>query len=171
MQHKLSGLPIEPINRRHVRDAFDCGEATLNDYLHRYARQNDENNIARSFVAVDAGQKVIGYYAISAASIEFEQLPEAVRKRLPQYPIPAARLGRLAIDKSAHGLGLGAHLLIDALQRITLSAAGLGIKVILVDAIHAQAAAFYQQYGFIPLPGNEFSLFLPIETVARLFEA
>jgi len=160
---------IEPISRSHQRKGFDCGKPELNDYLLRFARQNDEKNIARTFVALNQEDKVIGFYSLSTASIGFETLPDALQKSLPAYPIPAALIARLAVDVSARGHGLGAQLLIDALHPITRAADEIAVKVIMVDAKDNEARSFYGHYGFKELPGQRFKLFLPIETVKTLF--
>lgn len=160
---------LEPIKKHHRRDAFDCGDPSLNEFLKKFARQNDERNIAKTFVAVDAGQNVLGYYSVSAAGIEFSELPGDAAKRLPRYPIPAARIARLAVDQSVQGSGLGARLLVDALKRIYLSSDQVAVKVVLVDALNEKARSFYGHFGFIPLPDEQFKLFLPIETVSVLF--
>lgn len=162
-------IRIEGIQRHHQRNDFDCGDSSLNEFLQKYARQNDERNIAKTFIAAGADNKVLGYYSISAAEIEFAELPGTATSGLPRYPIPAARIGRLAVDQSVQGSGLGARLLVDALQRIYLSSDQVAVKVVLVDAQHEKACAFYQHFGFILLPGSRFTLFLPIETIASLF--
>jgi len=167
----VSTLNIEPLSRHPHRDSFDCGKVDLNDYLKKYARQNNDNNISRAFVAIGDDPQVFGYYCISTANIEFEELPGEVSEGLPKYPVPAALIGKLACDQSTRGQGLGARLLIDALQRIVTTSEEMGIKVILVDAIDDEAMRFYQHYGFIPLPGHKMKLFLPIETAAQLFMA
>lgn len=164
------GLRIEPIRRRHRRGGFDCGEHSLNEYLARYARQNDERNLSRSFVAVDHDGRIAGYYSLSSAAVEFEELPERLAKSLPHYPIPAARISRLAVAASHHGQGLGAHLLVDALRRVHGAARQMGIKVVIVDALNESAREFYGHFGFIEFPGRPLNLFLPMETVAALFE-
>lgn len=162
---------LEPIKKHHRRETFDCGDPAINEFLKKFARQNDERDIAKTFVAVDAEQKVLGYYSVSAASLEFSGLPGAVAAQLPRYPVPAARIGRLAVDRSVQDSGLGARLLIDALKRIYLSSGQVAVKVVLVDALNEPARAFYEHFGFIPLPGEQFKLFLPIETMAGLFVA
>ena len=162
-------LKFEPIQKHHHRDVFDCGEPSLNEFLNKFARQNDENNVAKTFVTVDTDKNVLGYYSISAASIEFTDLPGDISERLPRYPIPAARIGRLAVDQSVQGSGIGSRLLIDALKRIYLSSDQVAIKVVLVDALNEKAQSFYEHFGFIRLPGEQFKLFLPIETVSVLF--
>jgi len=160
---------VEAISKQHIRDQLDCGNIVLNAYLKKYARQNDENNMAKAFVAVGDDALVLAYYCISTASIEFEELPEEQRRTLPKYPIPAALIGKLACDQSTKGQGLGARLLIDALQRIVNTSKEMGIKVIIVDAINGEAKRFYQHYGFMALDGQDKKLFLMVETAAELF--
>ena len=169
MTDHVKALRVEPISKIHHRDEFSCGKPELDVYLQRYARQNDEKNIAKTFVAVDSEERVLGYYSLSTASIEFAALPETLRQSLPAYPVPAARLARLAADTSMRGQGLGARLLIDALQRILTASQEIAMKVILVDAMDEDASEFYKHYGFIELPDQDMKLFLPIETVKQLF--
>ena len=162
-------LRIEPISTLHHRNDFKCRKKLLTQYLHRYARQNDKNNIARTFVAVDENNRGWGYYSLSTSSIEFAELPDAFAKRLPRYPVPAALIAKLAVDEKISGQGLGARLLIEALQHILAAAGAVAIKVILVDAIDDEARQFYLKFGFIELPGQSQKLFLPIETIRQLF--
>ncbi len=147
------------------REDFDCGVEALNVYLQRYARQNHENNIARSFVAVDQENRVLGYYSVASASIEFESLPEDHAKRLPKYPVPAVRIARLAVYCTRHGQGIGARLLVDALKRILAASADIGIKVVLVDAKNETARQYYRHYGFVDLRDVPMTLFLSVDTL------
>ena len=169
MKDRIDALRIEPITKAHNRKAFSCSKPELTRYLHRHARQNHENNIAKTFVAVDAENTVRGFYSLSTSDIEFEQIPEAFTKSLPGYPIPAALIGKLAVDVAYEGQGLGSRLLIDALQRLLATSEQLAIKVVLVDAIDADTKGYYLRFGFIELPGHALKLFLPIETIAQLF--
>ena len=169
MTDHVTLLRVELLSGLHRRDHFDCGNISLNDYLQKFARQNDANNLCKTLVAVDNQNRIFGYYAVSAASIEFKALPKGIAKGLPRYPIPAALIGKLAIDLTVQGQGLGARLLVDALQRINSAAREMGIKVVIVDAIDQDAKAFYLHYGFLELVGHDRKLFLPIETIRRLF--
>ncbi len=162
---------IELLEKSHIRNNFDCGVKSLNDYLIRYARQNDKKSISRTFVAIDDDEKIIqGYYSICSASINFEELPENISKQLPRYPVPAARLSRLAVDLKMQGTGLGERLLFNALKRIYLTSNEMGIKCIIVDSINEKAKSFYESYGFINLPNQDLKLFLLISTIEKLFE-
>lgn len=163
----IGALEIRGIEERYRREDFDCGEEALNAYLRRYARQNHEHNIARTFVAVDAHDRVLGYYSLASASIEFDSLPAAYAKRVPRYPVPAVRIARLAVDRSVKGEGLGGKLLADALQRILTASSEVAVKVVLVDAKNKAAIEFYRHYGFMELTDAPKTLFLPIETVIK----
>ena len=162
-------LVITPLNKRHERENFDCGEASLDLYLHRYANQDIRRRVNRVFVASPPGepQRVIGYYSLSAGSLAAAVLREKFRRRLPRYPVPVALLGRLAVDKSYQGHGLGAVLIADALQRIALASQVMAVYAVVVDALHESAAKFYRQFGFIPLPSQPLKLFLPMDTVTE----
>ena len=165
-------LVIAPFGKRHNRKAFDCGEASLNLYLTRYANQDIRRRVSRVFVASPPTepQRVIGYYSLSAGSLADADLPEPIRRRLPRYPVPVALLGRLAIDKSFQGHGFGAVLIADALQRVALASQVIAVYAVVVAALHESAAAFYRQFGFIPLPSQPLTLILPMDTVTQLVD-
>lgn len=156
---------IETLSSTHDRNAFDCGESSLNTYLRQYARQNDEKGLGRTYVAVEPDQtRIAGYYTISTGAFTFEQVPE----KLPRYPIPVVHLGRLAVDLSSQGKGLGELLLIDALKRATLAAEQLGIYAVEVRALNDSARRFYLKYGFIPLLDDERHLYLSMKAIRKL---
>ncbi len=162
-------LVITPLDKRHDRENFDCGEASLDLYLHHYANQDIRRRVNRVFVASPPGepQRVIGYYSLSASSLAAADLPEKFRHRLPRYPVPVALLGRLAVDKSYQGQGLGAILIADALQRFALASQVLAVYAVVVDALNESAAKFYRQFGFIQLPSQPLKLFLTMDTVTK----
>ena len=155
---------IELLGKQHKRDKFDCGEQSLNEFLKKHARQNNEKGFGRTFVATlpDAND-VLGYYTISSGSISFEIVPE----KLPRYPIPTVHLGRLATDVNSRGQGLGELLLIDALERTVLVAAELEVYAVELYALTDNAKRFYLKYGFVALTDDEKHLYLPIETLKK----
>jgi ribosomal protein S18 acetylase RimI-like enzyme len=173
---------IEKLAKRHDRAAFDCGVEELNVYLQRYAGQNEKAGLSQHYVApgstpapgnyagsgADTSSNILGYYALSAGAVDFEVLTEDQRKRLPRYPVPVAHLGRLAVDRSAQGRGLGETLLIDALARTVKVADEVGIHAVEVVAINAAARKFYAKYGFTALRDDANHLYLPIKTVKKL---
>jgi GNAT superfamily N-acetyltransferase len=164
---------IEPLRRDHDRAGFGCGEPALDEYLARYARQNHETGVARTFVAASDVEpaRVLGYYSLSAGAIDKARLPPLSVRRLPNFPLPMARLARLAVDRSQQGKRLGEHLLLDALARCVRVAVDLGIAVIIIDAKHERARAFYLRYGFMTLPDQPLTLWLLPEKLRELLGA
>jgi GNAT superfamily N-acetyltransferase len=159
---------IEPLARGHQRGGFDCGEPALNEFLARFARQNDERGLGRTYVAVPRGERrVVGYYTLSAGSVQFAEVPEHLRLRFPRYPIPVAHLGRLATCRSVRGQGLGGILLIDALKRSLRVADELGVVAMEVWAKSESARTFYMKYGCMALEDDPLHLYLPLETARR----
>ena len=155
---------INALNNEHRRKQFDCGESSLNSYLQQYARQNIKHHINKVFVAtpVNFPSIIAGYYTLSAGGISVADLPQTLKQRLPNYPVPIALLGRLAVDKNYQGQGLGSILLVDAIQRVEQVSEILAVYAVVVDALNTTAAGFYQQFGFIPFPEKPLRLFLPL---------
>lgn len=158
---------ITELASHHRRGDFTCGEPSLDAYIQRYAKQDAKRNVSKVFVAsrLDDPGKILGYYTISAGSIETPQLPVGIQKRLPKYPVPVALLGRLAIGREHQGEGLGKILLADALKRVVQASEILGVYAVVVDALHDRARVYYEQFGFIPFPDQPLRLFLPLETI------
>ena len=163
----------EPIGRHHDRKAFDCGSPDLNDYLDRYARQNHESGGAKTFVAVSPAEpaRVLGFYSISPGSVEFARVPARLTKKLGRYEVPVFRLGRLAIDRSIQGQGLGGDLLLAAGERALAVSAEVGGVALAIDAKDERAARWYERFGALPLLDDPLKLVLPLETIARTIAA
>ena len=156
---------IELLNpRRHDRAAFICGEPTLERYLREQAAQHHRDGIATTHVLVDVAKstRILGYYTLSAAQLLLEDLREADRQRLPRYPVPAARMGRLAVATAEQGKGHGAFLLAHAVTRCLELRQQLGVRVQVVDALHEKAAAFYRAYGFRETSDQAHTFYLPL---------
>ena len=168
----MAEFRIEPFEKaKHQRAAFDCGKAALNEFLRSFVTQYEERRLGRTFVAVRASdpETVSGYYTLAAGSIAFPQLPPEAARRLPRHPVPVVLLARLAVDRSAQGLGLGRTLLVDALQRALGLSASLGVFAVEVLAIDEDAANFYVKFGFTPLLNNVRHLYMPIRAVEEAF--
>jgi GNAT superfamily N-acetyltransferase len=163
----------EPIARRHDRGRFDCGSPELNEYLERYARQNHETGGAKTFVAVSPKEpaRVLGYYSISPASIEFARVPAQLTRRLGRYEVPVFRLGRLAVERSVQGRGLGGDLLLAAGARALAVAAEVGGVALAIDAKHAKAARWYARFGGQQLLDDPLKLILPLTVIAAAIAA
>lgn len=161
---------VRPLDRNTDTAEFACGERVPDDYLQRYATQDIKRGVARIFVAspADCPHAAVGYYTLSAASVAAELLPEHLRKKLPRYPVPVALLGRLAVCQQAQGHGLGAILLADACRRVAAARETLAVAAIVVDVKSPKAAAFYQHFGFVALPGQPGRWMLPRSHFARV---
>jgi GNAT superfamily N-acetyltransferase len=154
---------IRPLDANIDSPAFHCGKAALDDYIRRYAAQDVKRGLSRVFVATPEADSrhLAGYFALSAASVSAADLPEALRRKLPRYPVPVALLGRLAVDASFRGKGLGGILVADALLKVVSASHVLAVAGMIVDAKDEDAASFYQHFGFTPLPGHSGRLLLP----------
>jgi GNAT superfamily N-acetyltransferase len=163
----------EPIGKRHDREAFDCGEPALNEFLRRYARKSHEMGGSKTFLAIDDADNrtILAYYSLSPASIAYARTPELVRRGLARHDVPAFRLARLAVDLKAQGQGLGGQLLLAAGKRCLLASAEVGGVAMLIDAKNARVAAWYASYGALPLLDAPLSLLLPLTTVAVALKA
>lgn len=157
----------EPINKRHDREAFDCGENALNEFLRRYARKSHELGGAKTFLAIDDADNrtVLGLYSLSPVSVEYARTPEITRRGLARHDVPGFRLARLAVDRTFQDQGIGGQLLLAAGRRCLLAAAEVGGVVLVIDAKNERVAAWYASYGAVPLLDAPLSLLLPLRTI------
>lgn len=161
---------IEALGADHEQESFYSGYGQLDDYIKKYASQHIRKHFSRTFVAVAPGTKeVLGFYTLSASSVDFAHVPEKMRKKLPRYPVPVALLGKLAVDRRTQGRGLGTFLLMDALYRVIAVAEEMAVFAVVVNAIDESAKAFYLTYGFQPFQDEPLHLFLPLSTIKKLF--
>ena len=171
MDDALLSQPIVPLDDSHDRRSFNCGVDALDRYLHVQAGQDHRRHIAVCFVLPDVKRsRIAGYYTLSAFSIVGEALPAPLQKKLPKYgQIPCTLLGRLAVDRDYRAVGLGKHLLVDALRRALIHSSEVASWAVIVDAIDTAAEGFYARHGFLAFPNLTRRLFLPMLTVAELF--
>ena len=157
---------IVPLAATHRRDDFDCGDAALNDFIRRYARQQQERDFSRTYVVLaDDSVTVTAFVSVSAGQVGTASFPAHLK--LPRYPVPVLRIGRLAVDRRAQGSKLGRELMRFALN-LSLELAGrVGIHAVVVDAKNEAARDFYERLGFAPFSDAPLSLFLPIATLRQ----
>lgn len=164
----------EPLGSEHPLEGFDCGVDPLNSWLLERSRQAGGVGSARTFVVADQEQaRVIGYHALTVASIEHEDAVSRVSKGMPKHPIPTVLLARLAVDRSVQGKGIGAFLLRDAMQRTVAasSSGGLGIRAMLVHALDDSARSFYLKYGFQQSPTDAHNLQILVKDIKAALAA
>ena len=155
----------EPISKKHDREAFDCGEETLNEFLRRYARKSHELGGAKTFLAIDDADNktILGFYSLSPASVDYARTPGIIRRGLARHDVPGFRWrawlwiagckGRNRRTTSARGG-----------QALLLAAEGCGV-VLVIDAKNERVAGWYASYGAVPLLDSPLSLLLPLATI------
>ncbi len=149
--------PIEPTDSA---VGFESGESSLDRYLTDRALTNHISDLARCYVCMDSdSNRVVGYYTLSAVAVEHASLPGRARRNAPN-PVPAVLMGRLAVDRKAQGSGLGRSLVRDAVLSTLAAADRIGVRLLLVHALHQQAADFYATLGFKPSPTDPLHLYL-----------
>jgi GNAT superfamily N-acetyltransferase len=148
-------------------DAFDCGQAALNQFLQRYALVNQKANSAQTYVCCH-GDVVVGFYSLAVGSVDPEAAPSRVMKGLARHPVPVMILARLAVDKEHQRKGLGQALLKDALLRTAQAADIAGIRCLLVHARDAAAQRWYESCEFEPSPTDPYHLFLMLKDLKSL---
>jgi len=163
----------EPISKRHNREAFDCGDAALNDFLRRYARRTHDQGGAKTFLAIkdDNAPPILGFYSLSPASVEFSRAPPVLKRGLARHDVPGFRLGRLAVDQSMQGKGLGGQLLLSVGRRCLRASQDVGGVALLIDAKNDGVANWYASYGALPLLDTPLSLLLPLATIRTVLES
>lgn len=169
----LLSFTVEPLNpAKHRREEFDCGVVALNDFLRLRARKEMESGTSACFVMVpnDEPNVIVGYYTLSAATIQRAVLPESVTKKLPRYnELPATLLGRLARDLKFKGQQIGERLIASMLHRSVKASEDIASWAIVTDPKDEKARAFYASFGFQPL--TESRQFITMKSAAQWISA
>ena len=149
---------------RHDRAGFSCGVPVLDEYLQRFAQQQRRKGVSAVHVLVDSGKpcEILGYYTLSAAQIDASDLSVIDRDKLPRYPVPCFRMGRLACSESRRGQGLGKLLVGCAVSRCLAAREQVAAFALIVDAKDDGAKRFYEHYGFTACASAPMTLYLPL---------
>jgi GNAT superfamily N-acetyltransferase len=162
--------PVEVLASRHDRSAFSCGNEALDRYLQQQVGQDVRRHFAAAFVLCAPGTtRVIAYYTLSALAVPAEGVAAARRRRLPYPEVPAALIGRLAVDRDHQGQGLGGVLLMDAAARCG-AADRLAVWALVVDPVDDEARGFYRHHGFVDVIGRTDRMVLPLDTLREALE-
>jgi GNAT superfamily N-acetyltransferase len=156
----------EPLGPDHEGDSFASGVAALDDWLKRRARSNESAGASRTFV-ICTGRQIVGYYSLAAGSVSHREAIGKVRRNMPD-PVPVVLLGRLAVDRTRQGKGLGADLLADVVLRTLAAAEIIGVRAILAHAISHDAKVFYEKHGFRPSLIEPMTLMINIDEARRM---
>ena len=164
---------IDLLSRGHDREGFDCGSEPLNAYFRQTARQHTERGISRSFVMVEEEacepKPVLGFFSLNICQIRADQLSPDLARKLPR-DVAGIKLGRLAVAANRQRQGMGKLLLVAAMRKVLEVFESVGGIGLFVDAKDEAARAYYEQFGFIPLPDNAQQLFLPLQTLRKALE-
>lgn len=158
---------IEKLRRDHVVEGFDCGREELNQYLLRYAWQNQQAGASQTYVGV-VGAAIVGFHTLAAGQVTYDDAPERWTKGLARHPVPTMLLARLAIDNHWQNQGIGKALLRDAMQRTLQAAEIAGIRALAVHAKDEEAKRFYRHFDFVPSPSDPMHLFVLLKDVRRI---
>lgn len=158
----------EPLGEHHDLGGFDCGNDHLNEWLRLHARTATGQGTRTYILLAEAGQ-IVGYFSIAPHTIDRESLSKAQGHGAPRQ-IPAVLLAKLALASDLQGQRLGSELLVVALGIIVDAARRVGGKVVVVDAIDAAAAKFYEHHEFAPIPGNPYRLIRRLSAIARALD-
>lgn len=161
---------MEKLHRTHAVEEFTCGQPELDRFLIHHALQAQQVNSSQTYVGL-SGDKIIGYCTIVAGEVRHADAPERIAKCMPRHPIPLLVLARPAVHSEWQGRGIGAGLLLDALERTLQVADIVGVRTLAVHAKDASAAAFYQHFGFVPSPTDDRHLFMLIKDIRAVASA
>ena len=164
---------IESIQKdKHHRLAFQCGEESLDRFLHESAHQAAAKGLSKTYVAVDEADEtqIIGYYTITTTHIEAGELPESIVKtlKLPKREIPSPLVARLAVAEQKQHQGVGELMLMDAIARCARVASEIGGVAIIVDALKESIVPFYERVGFVRFEPGSLKMFIPMITVRAM---
>ena len=148
------------LERSHIVDEFDCGKPALDEFLTKYAMQNQSGGSARTYVVLTAQQRVAAYYSLAPGAVAIADAPDRIAKGQPRHPIPVILMARFAVDRGFQGKGLGRTLFFDALTRALHGAEEIGGRAFFVEAKDAEAEQFYRKFSMEPSPTNPRRLFL-----------
>jgi len=162
---------LEALGPEHNLSGFDCGEASLNAWLNKYALKNQSRNNTRTFVLPtiqNCGNKVVAFYSLVVATLAHEDAIQPLREGAsPRHPIPVILLARLGVSKEYQGRGLGQALLKDALERALSISRQVGVRAVIVHAKAGSSSFYVKTAGFEPSPTDPLHLILPIQDIAK----
>lgn len=158
---------VEKLRRDHAVEGFDCGREQLNEYLLRYAWQNQQAGAAQTYVGL-VGGAILGFHTLAVGQVVYDDAPQRLTKGLARHPVPIVLLARLAVDRRWQNQGVGKALLKDAMLR-TLQAADIaGVRALAVHAKDDEARRFYEHFDFVPSPSDPMHLFILLKDVRRI---
>lgn len=162
----MSSRRIEKLSRAHAVDGFDCGKEPLNQFLVRYALQNQQAGSSQTYVGL-VGEELVGYYTLAFGAVEYAGAPQRIGKGLARHPIPLMVLARLAVSTSWQRQGVGPGFLKDAVLRTLQASEIAGLRALAVHAKDDEARTFYERFGFIASPTDPYHLLVLLKDIKK----
>ena len=162
------GFRLEPLQRRHPRRQFDCGQGDVDDWLRSKALQHQEKRLSSTRVLIDPGGAIAGYYTLATGQVDFGDLPSDLVRKLPRRALPVAIVAWLGVSLAHQGQQLGDLLFAQALRDCYEAGQTFAFVAVILDCIDDRAKTFYQRWDFAELPGNPYRLFLSSQTLAAM---
>jgi GNAT superfamily N-acetyltransferase len=164
------GFRLERLHRDHPRKTFRSGQEQVDDWLATKALQNQEKHLSVTKVLLDNASAITGYYTLATGQVDFGDLPDEMRKRLPRRMLPVAVLAWLGVGADRQGQGLGRLLLAQALRDCHEGGQTFAFIAVILDCINDAAKTFYQKWDFEELPGHPSRLFLSAKRLEAMIE-
>lgn len=165
----MSSLRLVLLTAEHDLTGFDCGNTELNGWLVGHALASQKADLARTYLLL-SGVRIVGYLSLTTGSIRRAAAPKRYARGMPRHPLPTILIARLAIDRRDQRQRLGSRLLADALRLAVQASDTVAARLVVVDAIDDEAAAFYRRWGFIDVPENPHRLFRKISDIRTTLE-
>ena len=165
----MSDLRLVLLTADHDLGGFDCGHGELNRWLVDHALASQRADLARTYVVL-SGERVAAFVSLTIGSIRPETAPRRFARGMPRYPLPVVLIARLAVDRRCQRQRLGSRVLSEALRLAVVASDVSGGRLVVVDAIDDQAAAFYRRWDFVDVPQNPHRLFRKISDIRRSLE-
>jgi GNAT superfamily N-acetyltransferase len=162
------GFSFEPLQRKHQRHLFDCGQREVNDWLHTRALQHQDKRLSATRVLIDQDRAVTGFYTLATGQVDFGDLPVDLARKLPRRALPVAVLAWLGVSKTRQGEKLGDLLLAQALRDCHDAGQTFAFVAVILDCVDDRAKAFYQRWDFAEMPGQPYRLFLSSQTLTAM---
>ncbi|HST41322.1 MAG TPA: GNAT family N-acetyltransferase [Conexibacter sp.] len=163
----MSGLRLALLAEEHDFDGFDCGDQSLNVWLTKHAHASHRADLARTYLALSDDDVLVGYVSLTTGSVDRADAPRRFARGMPGHPLPTILIARLAVAREWQGRRIGSRLLAEALRMAVGASDAVAARLVVVDAIDEDAAAFYRRWGFIDLPENPLRLYRKISEIRR----
>ena len=164
------GFRFEPLERRHPRRRFDCGQRQVTDWLRTKALQSQQKRLSATKVLLDPGGAIAGFCTLATGQVDFGDLPPELARQLPRRALPVAVLAWLGANQAHQKQGLGKLLLAQALRDCHDAGRTFAFIAVILDCIDDAAKAFYEQWDFAALPGHPYRLVLGAKLLAAMMD-